>query len=329
MIILSTIDELKKHVSTAKDFDFEAIAPSLRQAARKRVIPVIGKDLATEMETFYNGGSPDQQQAAKMDLLNLLQEAVANFGLELYVPEGNVMIGTDGISVQENDHARGAEWWRVKDLIRKYAKAGEDVLEEILDFLEEDGSFTAWNNSDQKASLDQFFITSAGQFQKYFNIGSSRATFWALQAIMQDVQNMYLEPTLGIDFMEELRDIENPGAEEKKAQTFARQALAKLTISRACRTQIFTVQPEGFRKRVTQSTNAYIDNLKEPQMEELNRVELETAKLGNAYLQKLTQYLNQNASDTLFPTWKSSEKYVDPSTFEERDIVSGSGIISF
>lgn len=325
MIIFSNISELREHVAISASFEFDDIKPSLKQAARKRVVPIIGKTLATEMETYYNNGSPDLNDEDKYPLLLLLQETVANFGVETYIPEGNVTISGQGITTEENEHSKPADWGRIKDLTRKHLQAGESALEDVIDYLETNGNFTAWNNSEERKSLTRFFISSAGQFREYYSqLAPGHLTFKALLPEMQTVQSMYLEPILGAAFLTELKDYTS-GTEQKQAQQYARFALANLTISRACRSQLFQFTPDGFRKRLVTTFNSMIDKLSEASKEELMRVEEQAAKTGNAYLQKLEDYLNEKATDSLFGSWKNSDKYTDPTTTEEPSIIKGKG----
>ena len=326
MIIFKEVAELREHVAVSQNLEFEDIAPSLKQAARKKIVPIIGQALATELETFYNDGSPDDSDAANYQLLLLIQEAVANYGLEAYIPEGNVTISGQGISTQENEHSKPADWGRIKDLRRKYIQAAESALEDVLAFLESNGGFTSWNNSEERARLTKLFIPSAAKFREYFSqLSSGHLTFRALLPEMQTVHTMYLEPTLGLDFLKELRDIEDPNEKQKHAQDYACFALANLTISRACRSHLFQFTPDGFRKRLVTTFNAMIDKLSEASKEELYRMELTTAKTGNAYLQKLEDYLNEHASESLFTAWKNSDKYVDPTKKEESSPLKGKG----
>jgi hypothetical protein len=333
MMLFSTTTELKEYISLSGDMDFNSLRPSLKQAARKRITSVIGPEVAASLVTYYNGGNPDTatDSAKKYALLQLTQEALAYFGLEAYVPEGNVMVSGQGINVQESEHSKAAEWWHVKDLIRKYAKAGEEALEEVLIYLEKEDPFENWVDSDARSELKTLHIQSATDFQKYFNIGSNRSTFLGLQAIIRDVQNMYLEPTLSQEILD-LFLAYNPesSAEEKRADDLLKHALANITIGRACRTNLFEVNADGFKKRSTSTNNSFIDKLSDASREELNRVELETMKTGNAYLQKLTDYLNTKAIATVFAEWKASDKYIDPSTEVDKPAVIGEGgIISF
>lgn len=326
MIIFKTTEELREHIAISSNFEFDDIKPSLKQAGRKRVIPVIGKALAAEMETFYAEGSPDVEDADKYPLLLLLQEAVANFGLEAYIPEGNVTISGQGITTEQNEHSKPADWGRIKDLTRKHLQSGEDALEAIIDFLETNGNITEWNDSDERKRLKNFFISSADQFRKYYsNLGQGHLTFRSLMAEMQTVQSMYLEPTLGAEFLKTLKDISGAEGEELQAQEYARFALANLTISRACRSQLFHFTADGFRKRLVTTFNSMIDKLSDTSLSELNRMEAATAKTGNAYLQKLVDYLNEKATDNLFSEWKDSDKYVDPATAEAVSPVKGTG----
>ena len=333
MILFSSIDELKEYISLSGDMDFNDLKASLKQAGRKRITPLIDSAVADSLVAYYNEGNPNTSEAnlKKYKLLQLTQEALAYFGLEAYVPEGNVMVSGQGINVQESEHSKAADWWHIKDLIRKYAKAGEEALEEVLIYLEKEDPFENWSGSEARAALKTLHIQSATDFQKYFNIGSNRSTFLALQPIIRDVQNMYLEPTLSQDILNLFLEYNSESsAEEKRANDLLKHALANITIGRACRTNLFEVNADGFKKRSTSTNNSFIDKLSDASREELNRVELETMKTGNAYLQKLTDYLNAKASATVFTAWKASDKYVDPSTEVDKPAVSGEGgIISF
>lgn len=326
MILFTTTPELRNYVNISSNLDFEDISPSLRTAARKRVVKIIGSALASEMETYYNGGSPDQSDTMKYGLLQLLQEAVAHFGVETYIPEGNLVISGQGLLVNESEHTRAADWGRVKDVTRKHIQAGESALEEVIEYLEANStSFSSWTTSSERESLKRFFITSLSQFKGYFTQIDSYLAFRALFPEMQTVQSMYIEASLGVDFMSELKNLTTPNSYQAQALEYIKFAIAHFTISRACLSHQFLVTPDGLRKRLVTTMNALVDKLSDADLNELNRLEKHSRETGAAYVSKLEAYLNQNASDTLFQTWRNSDKYVSPSSDADKGAVLGSG----
>lgn len=332
MMFFKSIEEFKLFVSVSGSLKFDSIAPSIKQVTRKRLLPVLGKNLLDEILGFYtNGDKDDDTNKEKVELLELIQEAVANFAIELFIPQANAHVSDHGISVQENEHSKPAEWWRIKDLVRKHAQAGEEALEEAVLFLEKSGNFNSWNSSDQKKELEKLLLRSLDSFKDHYALlAGGYLTYLVLKPHIQNAQGLYLEPTLGKDVLQSFLDYTGTDDKILEAIGIAQKACAFISLGLASKSNLFEVTPLGFRKRLTTTSNTFIDKTTEASQNELFHFKEEAFKLGNAYLQKLTDYLNENASSTLFTEWFDSDLYQDPANTTGRPVVRGEGgIISF
>ena len=57
MIIFKEVAELREHVAVSQNLEFEDIAPSLKQAARKKIVPIIGQALARTKNIRLGAGA--------------------------------------------------------------------------------------------------------------------------------------------------------------------------------------------------------------------------------------------------------------------------------
>lgn len=313
MKILKTIDEVRNYASIQSDTEFSDLEPKFLQAARKWVVPMVGQDLADAVVDYYNDGNPDEGDAANMSLLYKMQEAVVNLGLLLYIPEANVQVGSRGLLQNINENSQAAPWWAVKDAARSFGQAGEEALDAILEYLEANAdSFPEWDTSAESTEHRLLLVGTAGEFQKIHNIFKSRRTFEALASIIHEVQDLYLDPSIGSAVLQEFIEMEAPNTEQAHALTLLKKTLVHFTVARACKTNLFTITADGMRSRQVMTVNSFIDKMAPAEKESVEKLEAEKLRTANAYLSRLINYLNEKASDTLFTTWKNSDKYVSP-----------------
>lgn len=318
MKIFTTTDEVRKYCSIGRDTQFEDIQSKLNRASRKFVVPEIGKALAASMETYYNGGSPDTTDDTSNGLLVRLQEAVANIGMLLYIPEGNVQVGSDGLNQNTNEDSGPAPWWAVKDLMRSYAQTGEEALDDVLDYMEANASsFTNWTSSDERAAFKDNLVQTTAEFNEHHNIFHSRRTFKALAPIMKEVEDLYLEQHLGSDTLDYFKTLSSPSAVEKKAQELLKSTVVNFTVLRACSTNLFTVSSEGMRSRSIMTVNSALERFTPAEESLIRKTEKEKERTANAYLGQLLKHLNSNASTTVFPVYFNSDYYEDPADQKE------------
>jgi hypothetical protein len=130
---------------------------------------------------------------------------------------------------------------------------------------------------------------------------------------MNDVENISLNDILSADYLAEIKEAvqaETETEEHKKLlATFIRPALAKLVIADACSSLAVEINGQGI----------LVNQLKQEGKEQLtasqtliNSKRVFAERKGKYYLNKLREFLNENASGSAYATYFTSANYTAP-----------------
>lgn len=308
-MLFKSTEEVKKHISVNHNFELEDIAPSVRQAAQKYIIPAISKAFYHELLEAYKGTPDEKQQKA----IEHVQAAMANYTYFLYAPVGFVQIGNAGIQEANTESATAARQWVTYDLKKALLEAGDIGLDALLEFLEENADdYETWKDSAAYTINRELFINNATVFSKFTNIQNSRRTFLALRPFIAKAERFFITPTISTELFQELKTAlkENTITEEQqRVIDLIQPALAQLALHKAIPEIIFQVSAEGIR--VQSWNNGFLkkDTASDNQLSFLyNTLEVD----GNADLKTLQDFLFENADD--YPAFKESKIYQNSKT---------------
>jgi len=113
MAILSTIEDIKKHVSVMKSFPFEAIEPYITMAVDQYTARYVG-DLHVVLADEAIGVDAVVLNKARY----YLQSALTNFAFYLYFPVGSVQIDSSGPASSVNEKRQPVGWQQQNDIRR-------------------------------------------------------------------------------------------------------------------------------------------------------------------------------------------------------------------
>lgn len=323
--LISDIETFREYVKVNVNTNISVLTPSIAEAERRYIIPLISKGLYDDLLAYVDGS--DESNETFNELLEQVQIPLANLAFWLYIPSGNVMIDDAGIHVLKNDNYSPASQFRIEDLKESVATAGFDALDNLLEFFEENkDEFADWTASDSYTIFHELMLSTAKEFSKHYNINNSRRTFLAIRHIIKHVQETFVKKVLGDELYEELLEqLTSDGSdtistENETLLRYIHPAIAYLTIADA------TIElPLEFRG------NGIIINAMDSTMENaLTRTPAESTRLqtictkakekGSDYLKRLDTWLKANAGD--YPLYVVPDE-TDNTYFENKSTRKG------
>lgn len=308
MALIKTIAEVKA-VLRISSLDEDMSLPDVDQAQAKHIVTAIGKEIVDELTAVYDAGTGT---AIQKQLIAKIQKPLAAFA---YLDDIGIIHatindrGVSRISTAEMPAAYRWEFEEVKATLEDKALTG---MEQLLEFLEENSSdFPTWANSKSYKDYFKFLISSGWEFTTLYNLHQPLRIFQALRPILQLVEDMYITPVTGENFLKELKIGTVTGSETDQLLTWLKKSEAYLCIKHAIEMLPVRISDRGFTIVDTQTVNP--DGNRQPAKDNLLRIQNEAAdRDGQNYLKKAKALLNQKASATLWPTYFGSEKYQDP-----------------
>lgn len=293
--ILKTSEEIKA-VLAVDNFEFDTIKPYLKQADRRYITPYIGNAMFTEItETAPTEGN------AKA-VFDLLAEAEANLGYFRYTPLGSVHVTDSGIMVSENQNAKNAEWWKVRDLKRSFLDTGFEAIDDALRIMEENESeFTAWKASSGYTIFKELFTTKTDDFQRWYNIMRSRRVFVALRPFLLQAQIQYLLPFLGTETAALIKTASTTVL--KQALDYAQAAQVNYAVATAAASGIIAITQTDVTLKQNELPGTKTTAQDEKQLEKLVA---ERNKAADEFLSLLKTHIKNNA--TTFPEFNTETK---------------------
>lgn len=311
-MIIKTTEEIRQHTSVISAAnDFEELKSYIKRATRY-LIRYIGDTTYNAALAHYKSGdytNPNDQlyqpntNKEKLDrLVDHIQDAVVNYALFLYVPQGNIILGDDGFKVTWTESQRPAQEWQVKKVEKSILTTAHELFDDLLDYLEANvDEFDFWDASEKIKENRARFINSAREFSKWFNIDDSRRLFLLLLPLLDEVERKHITPELG----------------ETKTAEIREQILDDDTdISAANQTILDLVRPAEAVLTMYLATSRYPKKQLVP-FDELDRNALRDA--GFANLQELSAHMNELENAMLDDDEQLTTEY-KPSDYDDDDL---------
>lgn len=318
MPLIKTIPEIKKYVRV-NFANNTASLPNMDKAERKFIIPVIGQALFDQLQDQYNNNNLSSEN---QKLLPRVQSALAPLAYWLELPFINAQITDAGLRKPGTDNLQPVFKHDFYSILAALSDSGMDELEALIAFLEANsGNYPLWTSSPAYDAYRMFFVRNGTDFSGIYTLKHPRRCWMNMASIMQLVEGVYIEKSIGATFAAELRGLTNPDEQQKAAIALIKKAVVYLTIKHAVSQRTARLTDAGFTIQVADSDAA--DPSRQAAADPvLIRLQLETEHIGQSFLRDLTDYLNKTASPTVFSTYYNSPLYVAPSTEPECSINS-------
>lgn len=322
--MIRLIDNLSQVLSAASinvSNTIENWFPYIEEAQETFIKPVLGIGLYEQLQDAMalDPVPPDDGTTLEnlAGLLEMVRKPLALYALWLGADEFGVSVSSQGIQVIETPTHKTAPQYRVQNLKENWIRRANTALDLVLKFLDE-------HRDDYPAYICQdadLFIRNTLEFNSEVDIRESRRVFVALKPVIRSVERKYIRPALSAELFDELKQVLQSNAEMSKEQKalmdLIRPALAHLTISRA----LLEISIDVLDWGIFDTAGNTFANVSSKQSSNKDRISImadANQRDGEAELKALQQFLDETASETVYPLYFHSSRYIGKANAEKR-----------
>ncbi len=295
--------------------------PYIEEAQETFIKPVLGIGLYEQLQDAMaldpvppEDGTTTENLAK---LLEMVRKPLALYALWLGADEFGVSVSSQGIQVIETQTHKTAPQYRVQNLKENWIRRANTSLDLVLKFLDE-------HRVDYPVYICQdadLFLRSTLEFNSEVDIRESRRVFVALKPVIRSVERKYIQPTLSAELFDELKSALKSNSElthdQKALMELIRPALAHLTMARALLEISIDVLDWGIFDTAG-NTFANVSSKQASNREKISLMAEANQRDGEAELKALQQFLDETASETVYPLYFNSSRYAGKATAEQR-----------
>ncbi len=289
MILTSTTD-IKKHISVSSSFVFEDFEPYIDQAVNQFTRNFVGdlqEELADEAPAGENKPILDKARG-------LLQNALVNFGMYIYIPIGAIMFDGSGMSNAKSDQREPISWQQQNDIQRRMLTAGHTAMDLLLELMEKNKAlFPDWAGSEYYTESKELIVNNTGVFNKYYHIFNSRQTYLALKPSLRQVEDQYLSSFLCSALVEHLKETDPTGI-KKELKTTLQKAIVAFTVAKVASEGLFVINPTGMKLQFNQLPNDKVQPVDYAFLDKTAKAQLSN---GQNYLKLVRTLITENIGD--------------------------------
>jgi hypothetical protein len=311
-MLLKTIAEVKS-VLRISNLDDASNLPDIASAEETYIIPAIGQTLYESLNSAYND-EPPTLAPIEQDLLLKIQKPLAAHAYLDDLGLIHAQIGDAGVRRTTTDNMPAAYRWEVDEVKNALANRAFQGMESLLKYLEKyKAQFPDWTASEAFKRRTRYLIKSGYDFSDQFTLYHPLRTYNALLAIMGDVEELYIIPSIGKTFFDELKSAINPDANQVQVIADLKKAIAHLCIMHACEKLPVRISDAGFTiNTAIGSSDSGNANREHAPNANLSVLITSCQRDGKSYLMKAKAFLNEKATALIFTTYFNSEYYKAP-----------------
>ncbi|MVM39474.1 hypothetical protein GO730_20920 [Spirosoma sp. HMF3257] len=281
--------------------------PAVRQSEQKYIIPAIGQELYVELIGLT---TPTSAQQA---LLDRLKAATAFFAYLENMPFLMTATGDAGMVVSTPANTAVLTKWMYVAVLKDITAKADFWLEDSLQWLETHAaSFPTWTASSAYTVNHGRLISSATEWTTAFPAAkNSRRLYLSVRGYLFNAEDSVLQTILGAEFYTALAN-----RLKLASSTFTPKEAKVLALCRKFVANSGFVDAIPFLNlnadfRIVSETDGII-NEDELDINRLNAVLKTCQDAATSAARELTDYLNANASSTVFPDYFASDRYRVP-----------------
>ncbi len=258
----------------------------------------------------------DEVDVVNSDYLPLIkkaQKALAPLAYWLDLPHIQSTISDRGAGTFSSDNMQPLHRWEYESLRESLADKGCFALEKMLQHLFEEADFYEWT----VPATHNTIIKTGTEFSSIVTLFQPYRTFENLRPLVKQTEDQYICNSIGASFFEALRDAATPTAEEAKAIVLIKKAVANLCIKSACEVLPVKIAPGGFTTQLSDANEKPEQGEATASSKQMGLLYTSVKQTGESYLGQLMEYLNTNASSSVFTAFFSSSYYTAPVAAED------------
>lgn len=308
MALFQTTEELRNFIKIGVNTDFDGYLQYIEAAEENYLLPVLGTAQYELLNDAYNDTPP--LSAEDEALLKKCRVPVAKFAQLAFITENYGQVGDGGVRVSINQDSERMPLWAFKELQLKTFKDAYQGIDKLYQFLEDNpGVYSDWENSTEYSIHNQYFINTTSAFDALVRIGGSRFTFLKMVPTMENMEALYIEPTIGADFAGDLKAKKIDGTLsplEKQVYQLICKVVAHYTIAWSITN--LTVSIDNGAITMLQFDKDYGNTTKADDTS-LSIMGKDHTNLATTFMSKLTTLLDASASDIVLPIYYASTYY--------------------
>jgi len=296
--------------------------PYIDEAQESFIKPVLGNVLYNQLQDLMalDPVPPDDgtTEANLFKLIEMIRKPLALYALWLGADEFGVSISSQGIQVIETPTHKTAPQYRVQNLKENWIRRANTSLDLVLKFLDEHTEdYPGYDPQDA-----DLFIRGTLEFNSEVDIRESRRVFVSLKPIIRSVEKKYIRPTLSAELFDELKVAWKSDDDLTSSQIalldLIRPALAHLTMARA----LLEVSIDILDWGIFDTAGNTFANVSSKQASNKDRISImaeANQRDGESELKALQQFLDEMASEEVYPAYFHSTRYVGKAKAEPRN----------
>lgn len=304
------MEEVRQFVPVSVSSDINSLLPHIANAERDYLIPVIGREMYDQLQSFYDHGtiSSDSSSGASAEsirkigeLLSLAQSAVVHIAYWIGYDLLNSHVSDAGFKRTEADSVKSLFKYQ-EDSLKKYFRTnGFNGIDTILQYLEENISdFPKFKASEQYTLLQSSFIANTTTFNGIVYINNSRLTFLRMKPHLQLVEEIDIAPLLGVITLAELKDEmlkDSPSATKMAILPYIRKALVYLASALLMEESGADLTDNGLYFTSTAATTSNDTEHKPSGSDRVAILVKRNRNIGSAYLDQIRSFLVAHAAE--------------------------------
>jgi hypothetical protein len=312
-MLLKTIAEVKA-VLRISNLDDDSSLPDIASAEETYIIPAIGQTLYDSLNDDYNA-VPQTLTSIEQDLVKKIQKPLAAFAYLDDIGLIHARITDAGIRRTTTDNMPAAYRWEVDEVKNALYHRAYQGLESLLSFLEKyKDQFPDWTASDAYKRRTGYLVKTGYDFNDQFSLFHPLRTYNSFFGIIGDIERLYIIPTIGETFFNELKALVAPNADQTTVIADLKKSIAHFTIRHAAEKLPARITQHGFTIHHATGNDSGDSSSEHAPDNILSMLIKSCEKDGNNYLIKAKQYLDEKATGIVFPTYFNSPYYSNPAT---------------
>lgn len=265
-----------------------ATLPNIDRAENKYILPIIGNTLYQALLTAYAANTLSATQLSLVKKIRLAAAAYATLDeVGLFV----LTLQDSGARKVQQGGTEPVRAWEIQELKNTLANMATDGMEQLLSYLfTNKADFADWTASDNYKKLSKLLIKTGAELNDEYTMFQPQRCFFIMKNIMNDVQLLYLENTIGKSLLDYLRDKEAPTDKEKYCIQLLKKALAYYSVMKAAKNFSVSFSDNGFT--ILGERNTATGDSSSSQQHDMKLLELKIEQLegeGKSFLE-LAQY---------------------------------------
>ncbi|HVX00299.1 MAG TPA: DUF6712 family protein [Candidatus Babeliaceae bacterium] len=309
-MLFKNVDKLLEYAELSASINFASVKATIRIVETNYIIPFIGADLYTSLNTnFTNASDESSLSDSDKNLLDMCRCVIGPLLCYHYIAKAEVKLSDAGAQRIESGSNKTAYQNQVVNFREQNLREGEMAIEQLLQFLDANTNvYPSWQTSTAFQSYKSLFIKSGGEFNELFPCHSPYRNYWAMRSKMLDVEENNIRSLIGDTIFDNLKSKDqalpqNFTDKEKTLLSKVKRVIAYLTVSysipflnvRLDANGITIMSPSG---RAQDDQLAKRGNASDPA---LNAIIQKSEESGRAWADNVVKYLDDNASD--FEGW--------------------------